>query len=850
MKRLFIFILLAFVFGEVSAQVTEIKLHSNWQFHKAGENEWLKSTVPGTVHTDLLDNKKIKDPFYRTNEKEIQWISVSDWEYKTNIVVDSLLLLNENIDLVMEGLDTYADVYVNNNKILSANNMFLAWKKPIRTYLKKGNNELRVYFHSPINKVMPAYNSLGYHVPVSNNDQANERVSIFIRKAGYHFGWDWGPRLVTSGIWRPIYLSCWNDAKIEDLFIKQKLLKPHQASLDAEMEVYSSTSGVRLVEVLIDEDHKVLLSKRVYFSKGVNKVNVPFELENPILWWPKGFGNQKLYTFNVRVKDGERILAFKQVKKGLRDIEVVQDSHEKGKSFYFKVNGVPIFIKGANYVPQDNFLTRVTNEKYRHVIETADASNINMLRVWGGGIYENDIFYDLCDEKGILVWQDFMFACALYPPLTDLKKNIYDEAVQNVKRLRNHPSIAIWCGNNEIVQFMNENYWGQTKANFRTPADSLAVIDTYAEIFHNILPSALKAYDDEKFYWSSSPNGENYSTNFSAGTTTGDLHYWGVWHGKKPFSEYNKVIPSFMSEYGFQSFPEIESVNKFAIPADFSIDSEVMKAHQRSTIGNGTIVHYMKEMYKVPQRFSDFLYVGQLLQADGIKTAIEAQRRAMPYCMGSIYWQLNDCWPVASWSSMDYYGRWKALQYAVKKAYSEVLISTILEEETVKIYIVSDKRENIKATLRIQLIDFNGKILSEVNKDVNVIGNNSAVYYSQLEKELIKNADKRKTFLKTTLFVNNQQITDQIFYFDLQKNLLLDKSKLQWELKKDLNNYKIILKSDKLIKNLKISLEDENIVFSDNYLDILPGCETTVSFKYDKVIDKKDLSFFSLIDAK
>lgn len=845
--RFFFLFLPLFCCVYASAQKLELG-GSAWQFRKAGSSDWLPTTVPGTVHTDLLNNKKIDDPYYRTNEKKQQWIGESDWEYQTSFIITDELLQKENVNLVFEGLDTYADVFVNDKLVLSADNMFRSWSKEIKRHLVKGENKLRIYFYSPINKVTPAYKQLGYTVPVSNNDQADERVSVFTRKAGYHFGWDWGPRLVTSGVWRPVYLVGWNKAKIDDVFIKQKNLTNSTATLEAQLEVSATTEGVKEVAIYVDNSKAPVASKRVLLSKGLTKVIIPFTMKNVELWWPNGMGKQRLYNFKVQVKDGAAVVSEKSTRRGFRTVEVVQEANEKGQAFYFKVNGVPVFAKGANYIPQDNFLTRVTPQRYEHIINTAVQSNMNMLRVWGGGIYENEIFYNLCDEKGLLVWQDFMFACALYPPDEALKQNIYNEAVENVKRLRNHPSIAMWCGNNEIVQFFNQNFWGQMKVKW-TPKDSISVLNTYAEIFHNILPSAVKAHDDEKFYWSSSPNGYNYSMKFTGDGKRGDMHYWGVWHGREPFEKFNEVIPSFMSEYGFQSFPEMETVKRFALPEDHSISSEVMTAHQRSGIGNEAIAQYMKARYKTPEDFSNFLYVGQVLQGEGIRMAIEAHRRGMPYCMGSLYWQLDDCWPAASWSSMDYYGRWKALQYMVKKAFNPVIVSILKEGDEIKVYAVSDKLKSFNASLQLQLIDLSGKVLSNVQKQVLVSANGSTIIYSVKENDLVKGHNRNKISFIATLVAGKEEVAQNIFYFALPKDLELEQSNIKTSLSKSGKLYTIDILADKLAKNVNLSVGEENIVFSDNYFDVIPGVKKRVTFTSDKLIEQKGIKLLSLVDT-
>jgi beta-mannosidase len=818
--------------AQLPATAQQMDLGSQeWAFKKSTDTEWLTATVPGTVHTDLLANKKIPDPFYRNNEKDLQWIDKADWEYKTQFKAGASLLANDKIELKFDGLDTYADVWLNGQLVLQADNMFRSWKIEVKDKLKNGSNELRIYFHSPINKVMAAYNSLGYTVPVSNNDQAEKRVSVFTRKAGYHYGWDWGPRFVTSGIWRPITLTGWSKAAIEDLFIKQRSLTTQSAQLEAHLEVNAVADGVQTLEVYTEQDKRLLVKKQVLLYKGKNNLNIPFNLDHPELWWPNGMGKQKLYTFSVQLKDaaGKRI-AQKQVKRGLREIELVQESDDKGRSFYFKVNGRPVFMKGANYIPQDNFLTRITRERYEHILNSAVASNMNMLRVWGGGVYQDDLFYELCDEKGILIWQDFMFACALLPPFENLKQNIYQEAVENIKRLRNHPAIALWCGNNEVVQFFNSGFWGQVKQTWTDPADSAALFDTYKDIFHQILPAAVKAYDEDKPYWSSSPAADNFSMDFVPDRKTGDMHYWGVWGGKDKIEAYNNNVPRFMSEYGFQSFPSIETVKQFADTTDYAISSAVMTSHQRSNRGNAGILEYMKDWFAIPVDFSKFLYVGQLLQAEAIKTAMEAHRRAKPFCMGSLFWQIDDCWPAASWSSIDYFGRWKALQYQAKRSFAPVILSTIEENDSIYIHVVSDSLKNIEGELAISLLNFEGKVLKQLNKKVSISANESKRVFTISRKELVGNNDLKQIVLSATLHSGSKQLAENNYYFSKPKDLALPAASISYDIKKQGDLYMVTLSATHLTRYVNLAVGDENIVFSDNYFDLLPGRPRQITF--------------------
>lgn len=817
---------------------------NDWRFKKSGDSSWLPATVPGTVHTDLLANKKIEEPFFRTNEKDLQWIDKEDWEYQTTFVVTEDFLKKQNIEIEFEGLDTYADVFINGQKVLTADNMFLAWKAEIKQFLKSGENTLRVYFKSPINTVMPAYKSLGYVVPVSSNDQSDVKVSTYSRKAGYHYGWDWGPRFVTSGIWKSVYLNAWSDLKFEDMFLKQLSLKNQQAENEMQLTLNAAAKMNSTVEIWAE--NKPILKKEVLLTKGQNQVNLRFDMKNVELWWPNEMGKQKLYNFKVVVKNGNEIIDNKTIKKGFRTIEVVQENGSQGQSFYFKVNGKPVFMKGANYIPQDNFLPRVTTERYAHVINTVAESHMNMLRVWGGGIYENDVFYELCDEKGILVWQDFMFACAMHPPLVELKKSIATEAAYQVKRLRNHPSMALWCGNNEIIGFMTGGFWGEKAPVFPSIKDSLEFYYMYQDIYHQILPSAVFANDPEKFYWSSSPNGKNYDMTNSVDKARGDQHYWGVWWGKVPFEGYNDNVFPFMSEYGFQSFPELETVKTYALPEDYNIESEVMKAHQRSSIGNGTITYYMKDRFIVPQKFEDFLYVGQVLQAEGIRMAIEAHRRAMPYCMGTLFWQIDDCWPVASWSSMDYYGRWKAQQYMAKKAFEPQMVSVFKEGNDLKIYAISDDNKVINAILNVKFRDFEGEKLEQITQNIKIPSNSSAVVKTFDWKALVSKFDAEKTLIEVSLTLGGKTLAINTFFFTNPKNQKLPSPKIALK-KIDANTLEI--STDKLARYVWLSIPNAINAFSDNYFDLLPGEKRLIKVKSGISFSEKDVKVMHLKDT-
>ena len=827
------------------------EINDNWSFRQVGEDEWLPAKVPGTVHTDLMENGKIEDPFYRLNEHDVQWIDKADWEYKTTFETDESVLRYDRVQLDFMGLDTYADVFVNGTQVLQTDNMFREWKADVKEVVKKGPNELRIVFHSPIKEGIKKYDSQGFEIPVSDNDLAkigqvedNKKVSIYTRKAGYHFGWDWGPRLVTSGIWRPVYLNAWDKACIENLQIVQHEVSDEKATFTAVFEIEAEKRSKATLSVL--NNGTILASEKVQLEEGLNKYPVDFEIQNPQLWWANGLGEAHLYNITGELKTGQRTFS-EETRIGIRTLELVREKDEQGTSFYFKLNGHPVFMKGANIIPGDVFLPRVTEEKYRTTIETAKESNMNMLRVWGGGIYENDTFYDLCDENGILVWQDFMFACAMFPGDTAFLENVKQEAIDNIKRLRNHPSIALWCGNNEILAAWYSWGWKE-KEEAKNKENADKIWQAYADIFHKILPEMVEKYDPGRSYWGSSPSS---GLGVPADLVNGDEHYWGVWWGKQPFETYATHRARFMSEYGFQSFPELSTVKEYAEPEDFDIFSDVMKSHQRSSIGNGTIEYYMLKEYKQPKDFESFLYVNHVLQAEGIKFGLEGHRRSMPFCMGSLYWQLNDCWPVASWSSTDFFQKWKALQYYVKKGFEPVLVSPYIDNPKFKVGIINDRLEKVNGQLNLKLMDFEGQVVWEKASLVEIQANSSGDYFNENRYEFLYRKNTRNLLFYAELVENGKLISRNIIFFRPFKELDVPHPNVEYTFEKKDAGFDIHLKTDKLAKNVYLQIGNEKGFFSDNYFDLLPGGRATVHLQTGISEEKLEdvFSFRTLDDA-
>ena len=831
-------------------------LHGNWEFKQVTDSVWMPATVPGTIHTDLMNNNIIEDPYYRLNEHDVQWIDKEKWEYKTSFEVDDKYLENETIKLHLDGLDTWATVYLNGKIILNADNMFYQWKVDVKDYLRPGKNKLRIIFHSPINKGLKLREELGYYLPGAENDQSqlggtgDIKTVVFSRKAQYHFGWDWGPRLVTGGIWQPVYLTAHNNARIEKVHFQTLEIANEEANI--QVDTYIESFDDDDVTVAIFMGDAIVAEKTFMVKSGKNTLSLPVIIKNPELWWTNGLGEQHLYNFKVTLNKDNRTIdrAFESI--GLRTVELIQEPDETGSSFFFKVNGQPVFMKGANYIPQDIFLPRVEKSDYEHLIKSAAEANFNMLRVWGGGIYEQEIFYDLCDKYGILVWQDFMFACAMYPGNKEFIDNVEKEAIQNVERLRNHPCIALWCGDNEILIAWNRWGW-QDQVREK---QSEEIIDTiwkaYEDVMHKLLPEVVEKYDPARSYWASSP-----SSGFGEleNGKSGDNHYWGVWWGKEPFEKYEEIIPRFMSEYGFQSFPELNSVKKYALEEDWDIESEVMRSHQRSSIGNVTIKEYMERDYRDPKDFPMFLYVNHVLQAEGIRTAMEAHRRNMPHCMGSLYWQLNDCWPVASWSGIDYYGNWKALHYFAKKAFSEVLVSPDLDTlGNVKIHVVSDRLEPKEAELSWKLMDFEGKIISHLEKKISIPANSAKMVLEIPASELITDSLRANHLLYVAVKNMEEKIlSENILYFDKVKNLDLPDPGLSWSVKKERDYFDITITTERLAKNVFLQENGIEGFFTDNYFDMLPGQSITVTFTSESRLNISDfidnLEVLSIIDS-
>jgi beta-mannosidase len=633
-----------------------MSLNEEWRLKSEIFSDIIPATVPGTVHTDLLEAGLINDPYYRDNALELKSLEKASWVYEKTFEL-SQNQISKKIDLIFDGLDTYAEVYLNDHLILSADNMFRTWRIPIKEYVREGENHLSVEFTSPLIANEKKANQVGFIFP-ADNDKDSLKVSPFTRKAAYHFGWDWAPRILTCGIWKPVYLDMWDELRINDIYIHQTKLTTDSAFFTALVEIESVLNELPY-EVFVNEN-KVLFNA----VDGIQTLEIPFQIINPKLWWPSGSGDQNLYSIPVRIEQSGRIIDEQEITIGIRTIDLVQKEDSIGTSFYFEVNGVPLFMKGANYIPQDVFLPRVKPKQYRTLLQATKDANMNMIRVWGGGVYERDLFYDLCDSLGLLVWQDFMFACTMYPGDQDFTQNVIEEATQQVRRLRNHPSLALWCGNNEIEVAWNN--WGWQEKYGYTKEASEKLWQDYLILFHEVLPDIVFFESPNTDYVSTSPL-SNWGTveNFNHSS----MHYWGVWHGRDSLEAYRDNVGRFMAEYGMQSYPEMSTIQTFTLPEDLNLNSEVMKNRQKSYIGNGEIFRQVERYYKSPDSFEDFVEKSQEVQAKAMQIAIDAHINSDGHCMGSLLWQLNDCYPGPTWSIIDYYGNKKKAYYTVREAF-------------------------------------------------------------------------------------------------------------------------------------------------------------------------------------
>ncbi|AOS43556.1 Exo-beta-D-glucosaminidase precursor [Lacunisphaera limnophila] len=752
---------------------------ARWQFRDATEQTpWRAATVPGCVHTDLRRHRLIPDPFWGTNELELQWIEEHDWEYRTTFRVSAALLAEENLDLVADGLDTVATVRLNGRLVARTENMFLGHRWAVRPLLRPGANELVIRFGSAMKYIRthrPA------HTPREFNDPVGR--SQVIRKQPCQFGWDWGPRLVTAGIWRDLRLEAWSGNRLETVRITQKHRKDGSVLLTFEPELARK-------EAKIDILGTVSLNGKVVSQIA----NLKSLVVNPALWWPNGHGAQPLYQIELAVTDRHGGLIGRWSKRiGLRTLVLDRHPDAAGETFQFVVNGRAIFAKGANWIPAHSFVAGLTRADYARDLTSAAAAHMNMLRVWGGGIYESTDFYDLCDELGLMIWQDFMFSCSIYPGDAAFRASVRAEAVHQVKRLRHHACLALWCGNNEIAQ-LNTYGGGINKGDL---IDQPKLRRDYEAIFHQLLPAAVAAHDGVTAYWPSSQWRNTFADSVSktathpAGEQRGDTHYWDVWHARHPVKDYEKWRFRFCSEFGMQSYCSPATTATFTPPDRRNVFGPLMENHQKNRAGNQIILDYVSRRYRFPKSQEALIYLSQLNQAHCMQVGVEHYRRHMPHCMGALYWQLNDCWPVASWSSLEFTGRWKALHHAARRFFAPALVSAHVpgDEDTiignyrtttvdaVHLHTVYDAPAPARGELRWELFHLDEHIITRGRKKVILRPGESVRQQTLRFGKLMAAHGRDNLHLRIALVIGRRRVSEETVFFAPPRFLNLQRPK-------------------------------------------------------------------------
>ena len=819
---LFLLIAPIFVFAQQSESVS---LNENWQFSQTGNEEWLDAEVPGSVQRDLIKHGILPDPFYGTNEKLIQWVEDENWDYRTTFNITTEQLQYDDAYIYFEGLDTHADVFLNGSRILQTKNMFVGHKVPVKNQLIEGENDLYIRFFSPIETMMPARETFGYEYP-AGNDHRDEKLSVYNRKAPYHFGWDWGIRIVQMGIWKPISINFFNNARIEDFYVKQNNITTEKAEIENQIEIYSHTEKNAQISIEYSLDGQKLnsLEKDITLKKGINNISLPLTIEDPQLWMPVDWGEQHLYDFYATLTIDNQITDTKEVRTGLRSIRHIAQDDEHGQSYYFEVNGIPIFAKGSNYIPGEILTTQQDEAFYDRLFDNITGANMNMVRVWGGGIYENEEFYRQANERGILVWQDFIFGCTPYPSDDTFLDNVKEEAIYNIKRLRNHASLAYWCGNNEVLEGLN--YWGWDRQFPKEIMD--AWFEGYDKTFRELLPSLVDKYDGTRDYVHGSPDIANWGR--PELFNIGDVHDWGLWYGELPFEAMADRLPRFASEFGFQSFPEMKTIRTFAEPDQWSLESEVMKVHQKASTGNSLIKKYMDMYYHEPNNFEDFVYLGLVMQGNGMEESVEAMRRGRPYNMGSLYWQINDSWPVVSWSSIDYYNNWKAQHYRMRDVYAPLALGVESKDGKLNYYTMSDYLDNIDdLTLTVRVVDFSTGVKKEYTEIINAQANDSKIVKTYNISDLVSDSEKSHTMINAFLTDNNgNKISQKDYFFSWPNKLELPQTEIETNVSYADGEYTVTLLSTKLAKDVFIEIPIMGAQFSDNFIDLLPNESVTI----------------------
>ena len=782
----------------------------------------MQVNIPSVIQADMYENGLIPHPYKSNIEPQLLWIPQHEWVYTLDFKAEDYILNEDVIELVFEGLDTYADVWMNGKKLLHSDNMFRTYSCNVKDIIEE-NNTIKVKFY-PFDKERDSLiETYRLRFP--------EKYAV-MRKAAYQNGWDWAPRYMNMGIWQPVYLKAWTHSTI--------------CSASVITDEIQDNKAILLFETCInaDEDHSVtirlfqndvkVLNENINLVKGENNISLPFDVVNPKLWYPNELGEQNFYTFNLKMLDDENIIEERNITMGIRTVEMVEEPDSIGTAFYFKVNGIPLYMKGANYIPEEMITSWMSREKTKKLLEqcVGDA-HMNMLRIWGGGIYPPDYFYEICDSLGILVWQDFMFAGSTYPYSDEFIGNVREEAKKQVVRYKNHPSLALWCGNNEI----SEGYynWGWQNSMNWSDEDYEEMKDGYDKLFEEMLDEVVSTYDKSRSYWPSSPkNGWGRA----ASLTEGDVHYWGVWWGELPYEIYREKVGRFNSEFGYQSYPSMQTLKMIDENLDF--DNPVIQAHQKHARGEKLIMDHVVKYYGEPTDFEDYVYLSQLSQAYGMDVAISAQRASRPRSMGSLYWQLNDAWTSISWSSIDYLGNKKAFHYKLDEIYSPVLLGIEEKDNGYNIWISNDMQRDIKGRIRVLLEDMKGNQMFAFSEAVDVKANDC---YRMPKNIDINISEKRKKecYARIILMEDDTILSERLHFFVYPKDLKLVETELEPKVTFADGKYTLEFNSKVFVKDVFVSTTEAG-EFSANYFDILPNTTKVITFvPEDK--EKNDLKF-------
>jgi beta-mannosidase len=766
--------------------------------------EWIPAQVPGTIHTDLLTEKLIPDPFYRMNENDVQWIENLQWIYRREFEMDAASLEERHIVLVAEGLDTYARILINGKQVAETANMFVEHRFDVKRYVKAGTNVIEIQLDSAVvrsKQLEKKYGAL---------QVALDGHRVYVRKAQYSFGWDWGPKLTSSGIWRPIYIEASSGPILRNPFVRTVTLKKSAATIEVSADIGHFHSPVTVTVKIQGHGYSREIVKRANSSSVRFKVSI----DKPHLWWPNGHGEQPLYVATLSLQTSGRVTSEVTATFGIRTIRLLQEKDAEGKSFIIAVNGEKIFCKGANWIPSDSFIPRITDSTYEQLLTMARDANMNMLRVWGGGIYEQEIFYSLCDRLGLLVWQDFMFACGEYPQTPWFLKLVKDEATKAVTRLRSHPSLALWCGNNECE-------WLFCMDNADKTADDMRS----AVIFREVLPAIVKRLDSSRPYWRSSP----FGTGFPNDESNGNHHQWSVWSAWKDYKEYEKDNARFVTEFGFQAPANIRTWEEATLPDDRHPQHPVLEHHNKQVEGQERLFRFLSAHYTLPANFDNFVYRGQLVQANALKTAVEHWRRKKYHTAGALFWQLNDCWPVSSWSVIDSALRPKASYYYAKRFFAKVLLSLKHNGDRIEMWGTNDAFEPIKGILYGALLSFDGARQCEVSNEVSLTANGS-VKIGEIPVRFSDILSKNNSYVLAQFSHDKKILSENRYFFVEPKHLHLPKPKwISNILRKSENRYQVDIHTDLFAKDVRIDVDGIEADFSDNYFDMDAGESKTVN---------------------